>query len=306
MSSKSATGFLLLIGILGVLTSAYLGFDLWRTQRGLEQDAQFSAREEVSRAAEEINAELRRLSQVGQSLADDAGSGRLKGEELESRLHQVINDHTAVHSVGLAYAPFAFSPDRRLYAPSLVRSGELFSRVQLEASFDYTKPEVEWYSKAIQEGSGWSEPVWVEELRGTTATYAAPFSSSADSTADSPSGVVFLRVIVERVTEATRTLTVGSTGWSILISRDGYAISHPLEQVVRSRVTISQIAEEDSDPSVLEAHEKALRGEGGVVERETRATGQGSWIAYEPVSETGWTTAIVRSGYALDSRSPNI
>ena len=294
MSSKSATGFLLLIGIVGVLTSAYLGFDLWQTQQRLEQDAQLSAREEVSRAAGEINAELRRLSQVGQSLADDAGSGRLKGEGLASRLHQVLSANTAVHSVGLAYAPFAFSRDRRLHAPSLARAGELFRRVQLEASVDYTKPEVEWYSKAIQKGSGWSDPVWVDELRGTTATYAAPFSASADAGANPPSGVVFLRVFVARVTEATRTPAVGSTGWTFLISRGGYAISHPLEQVVRNRVTISQIAEEDSDPSVLEAYEKALQGEGGLVERETRATGQGSWIAYEPISETGWTIVIVR------------
>ena len=282
------------LGVVAVAVSAYLSFDLYRSQHSRLEDAKTEAREEASRGASEVDARLRRIASVARSLSDDLAAGRVTSKTLDERLTEILMANSVLFAAGVAYAPVALDSPRRLSAPYQFRVEGSIEKGRLEDEYDYTGPETEWYTNAVENGKAWAEPTWQEVAQGLTTTYAVTFRLSDAGERPGPSGVAFLSVSVDRVTEATGALNVGKTGWSLVASKQGRLISHPLAQVVRDGASIRQIAQEYTDPLVLEEANKALRGEAGVFEAANGMTGQTSWFAYEPIPETGWTGAVVR------------
>ena len=84
----------------------------------------------------------------------------LQGAEVKFRLGVNVavlaGPAVKVFEMGVAYAPFAYSRDTRLYAPHVVRRGGQLEPFALEQRYDYTG--YDWYKTAIDQGASWSEP----------------------------------------------------------------------------------------------------------------------------------------------------
>ena len=139
--------------------------------------------------------------------------------------------------------------------------------------------------------AGWQEPSWQGSPPRLTARYVAPFARSGES---EPAGAVYLDVSLDRLTERVEALDVGRTGWGLVVSKEGKILAHPADRLVRGLADIRQLVADEDDQATITAVENALRGESGLIERQSLLTGQSAWFVYEPVPETGWSVIVAR------------
>src|SRR5579884_1350955 len=116
------------------------------------------ARAEAVRAAATIDTELKRLPRVIDAIADDLSSGRVTRAQMLDRLKSAIDTLPQLAGVGVAYVPYAYDPNLRLYAPYYQRTASSATLISLDSMYDYTQSGQQWYEVALRTGRNWSEP----------------------------------------------------------------------------------------------------------------------------------------------------
>jgi hypothetical protein len=126
------------------------------------RDAQ--ARQRAVQASEEaieaLDTRLAKLPPLGVALAARFSDEKLTHDELLAALRDVAGVHAEVNQVGVAFAPFAFDPSAKFYAPFYIRRGDDLSFDHVERSVDYTEDTAatQWYHQTMRAGAHWSEP----------------------------------------------------------------------------------------------------------------------------------------------------
>jgi len=281
----------LVSGVVLLLMGLYLGLDLAYERRATASDAKEAARQQTVDTANDLDEELERYAKMADELASGLDLERFVVHELAPQLERELDANSNLHSIGIACAPFACGKERRLFAPSLERREGKLELLQLEDAFDYTSPDHAWFTEAMAGEAGWREPVWDASLQALRATYSTPFPSAGDG--NGASGVVWLSFSLESVGQRLQALDLGPTGYAGIVSKEGYPLAYPSAAMVRDHVSFFDLPEVRSDPSFRAVVESATRGERGSMERNSRLTGQASWVLWEPVVESGWSTFVV-------------
>jgi len=254
------------------------------------------AAREAERAANVIDAELSRVPAVVNAVAADISSGRVPKAEVPTRLQGAIDITPQLLAVGAAFMPHRFDPNLRLHAPSFRRQGESTVFVPLDSLYDYTLGETRWYQVGTTSAGGWTEPSTDSE-QGPVVEYATPFSDPASSTPQATAGVVHATMSLSEVDDLIQSLDLGDVGYGFLISKDGFAISHPFAQEFGDESGDLDPAAAARSGTLVQAQRifDAARTAGvDVVENLIDpVTGEASWILSRSVPSTGWTVGIV-------------
>jgi hypothetical protein len=280
-------------GVVLLLISLYLGLDLAYQRRAAVSEAKEAARQQVVDTAKGLDEELDHYAKLADELASAIGTERLSAQELTPRLKRDLEANPNLHSIGAAYAPSAQIEGRRLFAPYWERREGELHLLQLEDSLGTTGADNTWFVEAMAGEAGWREPVWDASRQAVTATYSTPFPGAEKGSGKDAAGVVWLSFSMESVGERLQALDLGPTGYAGIVSKKGYPLAYPSAAMVRNRVSFFDLPEVRSDPSFLAVVESATRGERGSTERDNRLTGQASWVFWEPVDESGWSTFVV-------------
>lgn len=304
----------LLVGLVGIGLAGLQAYRLVAGRNASVREAKRAAAQEAARAADEIDEELRRCATAADALAGDLASGALSDDGIADRLRAIVEEDPEILTVGVAYHP---STRGGLHAPAVTRAGESTETLQLHEVQDYTAPGAAWYHEAIQEGRGWREPSWSEIEESMTVVYSAPFFRPRDADAsaptgegsmavvysapfpepgdgDSSTGVVFVSLSLDRMSERVDELDTGSLGWGGILSREGHYLVHPNEQRVEDPATLPEVLHARGDDEYLATIRRALDGERVTLERTDTTTGQTAWFFHEPVEQTGWSVVLVR------------
>lgn len=251
---------------------------------------------EAERAASVIDAELSRVPSVVTAVAADISSGRVRKEDVPTRLQGAIDITPQLLAVGAAYVPHQFDPDLRLHAPSFRRQGETTVFVPLDSLYDYSLGETSWYQVGLASPGGWTEPSTDSE-QGPVVEFAAPFTDPSSSTPQATAGVVHATMSLSEVDDLIQSLDLGDVGYGFLISKDGFAISHPFAQEFGDEAADSDPAVAARTGTLLQARQifdAARKAGNNVVENLIDpVTGEPSWILARSVPSTGWTVGIV-------------
>ena len=286
----------LVVGLVATIVAVVLAYNLYETRRVTLAAAKSSARREASSAALAINQDLEHVASVVDALADELNTANPSEPELADRLEQLMDENSGLYSLGVAFAPYSFDSQRRLYAPTYVREGETVELrpLTLDRSSDYTMPEVEWYAHAMRDGSAWVEPLYEEALNTTVARYSASFEYAVPAQSESTKGVVFALVRLDVFAERVAALDVGRTGWGVVISKEGFIIVHPNRRLTWGRMNIFDFATAEGNEDLQAAAKQTTSGESGMLDMNNLTTGQSSWFAYEPIPATAWSMVVVR------------
>jgi hypothetical protein len=286
------TSICLGLGAAILLLAVYLGLELVNGQKTMVREAQEAAHRQAEDAAGAIDSELTRQANIADQLAEQMSSGGLTGESSSRRLMEIMEAGPDLYGLGIAYAPFSFGPQQRLYAPSCFRrEGERSPQLlAYEDELDYTNPEIEWYANAMEGRSGWAEPLWHEAGGFITAVYSTPFSR-ADGNRE-VAGVVFLLMKMTGIEQQMARLELGHSGYATVISREAYFLVHPSPVSVQEHVNLFQLPEVASDQAAQQALANATQGGSGMLDRENRLTGQASFFFYEPIPGPGWSLFV--------------
>jgi hypothetical protein len=285
------------IGVLcaaGLLTGTVLTGMFVARQRYRVANGRIRAQAHADSAAASIDAILAGVRLAATSIADSLSDGTLPVTRVEQSLSASLTRNAHVSGMLALFAPYAHSRDVRLYAPYYVKNanGDVDS-VRVDALYDYTAFKYSWYTDPMLEGAMWTDP-FVLAASTPRAGYAAPFyKPGANRAVDTPLGLIQARLSVEDVRATIDKLGLGQEGYAYVFAADGRYVSHPRADLVAQQRTIFETAFERSDTALNSIAVRAIKGQRGFAEDVDPATGQLSWVFYEPLPAARWTLAAV-------------
>ncbi|MEM1172029.1 MAG: cache domain-containing protein [Cyanobacteria bacterium P01_H01_bin.35] len=276
------------------LTFAILG-SLFYTleQKEVFDNAKQQAQRATSRVALEIDRRLYFAQKSALSVANDLSSGKLNDGELLDRLKSELEENTDFLDVGVAYKPFAYRSDVRLYAPYYARVDNEIELVNSE--FNYTKPKYSWYSNTLNKGPNWGEPYfWSDTSLNSDPVvgFFTPFYNP--NTQDkSPRGIVYSEYSLTKILEVVQSLNLGRTGYGFIISETGTYLYHPNEEYFKAQLNVFDITYQQQDEQLRELIVQAMKGEPVEANLSDTVTGQNSWLFLRKTNLNGWIVGIV-------------
>jgi hypothetical protein len=212
-------------------------------------------------------------------------------DQLLDLLREAIESDESCYGGTAAFEPYAFDPERRLYAPYLARKNGDLAFLRIEEAYDYTDAEQRWYSSALADGPRWSEPYFDASVGDVLmTTYSAVFHEQGEPGAvREPLGVVTIDVSMDVIRDIVRSLDLGGMGYAVLLSKEGRFLYHPDENLVLSGANVLEVAGRSGDADLTALAAKVLEGGNGIADHTAPLTGLESWFVYEPVATADWS-----------------
>ncbi len=207
----------------------------------------------------------------------------------ENELYDVVRANLAlddlVYGSCIAFEPFAFEPDRERFAPYAYRGTGAIETIDIGIeSYDYTRPEWEWFSRAKEsDGPIWTEPYFDKDAGNVLmSTYSAPFRVDGRF-----GGVVTVDVRLEDIQDRVGLFDPAEGERFMLLSSSGVFISHPDPELIMKE-SVQSVAQERNRPELLDILERAKRGNIGVERHVGLERPVVTWMSFAPIPSTGW------------------
>ena len=292
----------LLLGLLCAAALIWLLVVLWYEYYSRREYTQDTAQRNAGLACKQIDTILHNIMTLAHDLAGQVGDHSLSRDEVEEKLRASLDLDANLRAVGVAFRPFAFGRQLRLYSVAYEVRDQGVTRINLDAEQDYTQdgPETAWYRAPIERGTGvWLEPTLGPRGNVIQATYALPFFG-ADAN-ETPRGVVYIVYSGERLDRLLNRLDLGSDGYSFILSRDGYFVSHPNRGWVDSKQTLFDVCGDLQDSRGPELARRALRGEAVQGQTTDPLTQSPAYMLYRPIQAADWALGVVVTEHVLTS-----
>ena len=209
-------------------------------------------------------------------------------KKIDDLVISVMNYSPQVFGMAVAFEPYAFKPDRRLFGPYYFRGKLGLEKTNLDDP-SYNYPIWDWYQvPALLRRPIWSEPYY-DEGGGNVlmCTFSAPMLRDQRLW-----GIVTADVSLESLKRKVAGLQVGETGWAFMLSQTGKFIAAPKDDLVM-RQSIFSLAEERGSRELRGIGQKMVAGDSEVIRTESLDDSQTVWLAYAPVEGVGWSVGVV-------------
>lgn len=301
-TEKTRQRLIVILAALCFLLFAGLG---WRN-RTLAERASHQAVEDAALQARgatlEISHALDKLVPVNIALSEDLTSGRLAKEDIPERLKRDKAQNPVIFGLGVAYTPYSYDPNIRLYAPLYVNGEGGPSMVQIEDKYDYTEEGRDWYHLPVEKGPIWQEPHYGEASQAFLANFTTPFYMRDEETGENkPGGVVFSSMSLAQYREIADSLDLGE-GYAFILSTASVFVSHPDQSYVDKGTSITQWGEASGDEALVEFARKVRTGRRAFAK--SWEGGRETWFFSEPIISTGWSVGVVMYKDHLVSAAP--
>jgi len=278
------------------LAVAALGYTAWdylsfQEQRNARIDRIVT--ETTDQLTRQIDERMRQVMQESTRLAERLETGDYTPEQLASLLRQSSLAVDEVQGVTAAYQPYAFDDDVKLYAPYYSKGTQQVQ--QLEDSYDYTSDRNEsaaWYTQARDRGPGWIEPYYGEGTDTWNVDYSVPFQYAKGPQQGKFRGVVTATFVCRGLSDLIHQISLGKTGFGIVISTNGTFLSHPVRDYIGKRNIRDEIASSGTDP-LKNAFQAVLEQEQGQIRFADPERGDWRRISFRVIDSTGWKIALV-------------
>lgn len=289
----SVVGLAFLVGVIGTATISLRS----KQDQNQRQQASFEfGSEQAARVASDVNAEMTLQMAVGDSIADDISSGALAYTEIAGRLREEIDAHSNFFGMGVAFVPYVYKSDLKLFAPYYFKDefGN-FTRAQVETDYDYSDRSTddnEWFYSALEDGAYWYASGYDITAQSELVEYIAPFYRTNPQTGQQEAvGVVWVDHSVETMKNFVRSIDIGEDGYTSLIDSEGYIIVHPKADYINK--TLYDVAELTDEPALKDAADRAQNGEDFYLSYQpTTNSNNESWIFFKPLAAPGWSVAV--------------
>jgi len=267
-----------------------MGFTLSRINTFATINIQENELGELGLYANQIAAEFNGLAQIATTTANILSLvEEISEDEIYNLLYRNVSDNPLVYGAAIAFEPFSFHEDKRLFSPYVHESADSLEIIDIgEDSYDYTDGNWEWYS-AVREGGEaiWTEPYFDEGAGNVLmTTYSAPFYPDGNF-----AGVATLDIRLDALSELTASKF--SDKDFIILGKSGRYITHENPSMVMNSTIHEEAAlQNNSAYSIaidnIQAGETSLNIVNDLFLNGEIVKGE-SWIYSTPVSSTGWT-----------------
>lgn len=275
----------LFLSVLSLSGTIYFTYHYIKVHKQLLSDAQAAARKETMDVSHKLDSFINMLKPITQSVASIIGSKAMDIHEIEQLLKK--KKPVEITGLGVAFLPYQFNPNIKLYAPYYLEQDGKLQLIQL--NYDYTLPQYKWFAQTITDGPGFREPYYGEASKTILAEYNTPIYRVNEKGQKEIIGVVFASQSVEHLSHILDTLFLGQKGYWTIITKEGHFLTHPREQLVHQQKTIFDLAKELNNPKLAQIGKKIIQKESVFLEYNNEITGAPSWLFSESINGTDWS-----------------
>src|SRR3989304_8645655 len=163
---------LLTASIVSAGITAFLLFQYRRAYTAHWEKAKKDNTKQVLDASNELVKFIDILKPIVHSIAEELSKKELTAQEIEELLQKKKIDE--ISSVGVAFAPYAFTKQTKLFGRAVIEKDDAIKLIKLEDLYDYTEPSNIWFHKSLKDGTGLLETYKNKELNTTVAEYSVP------------------------------------------------------------------------------------------------------------------------------------
>jgi len=295
MIRTKSIAFKLAFAILASSTLLFMiifGYNYAVTRNMLEEKIRDSASNMMYRVANRIESILKVAQSVPQNLVYNLENDPAYDyETIRKLLYTSVANNAEIYGAAAALEPFVIDK----YTPGFVAyyyksDGKILS-TWLDEKNSYFLSD--WYQIPREiDRAVWSNPYY-DESGGKVimATYSVPLHGIRDGRRKIV-GIVTADVSLEWLEAMVSSIKVGKTGYGFIISRSGSIITHPVKSLIMNE-TIFDIAEARGDRQLRDIGKEMIKGNSGFAPSTSIVTGKKCWIAYVPLSDSGWSLAVV-------------
>ncbi|MDJ0509202.1 MAG: cache domain-containing protein [Crocosphaera sp.] len=252
----------LFLCISSFLLVIFTGYSYWREKNHILTEAKNNAKQEAVETAKQIDDHLVKLKDSATAIANELSSGNLKKEQLIGRLGNTMEKNPKFYEAGVAYVPYGYDANIRLYAPIYKREEGKIKLLWVQDSYDYTESEYNYYHRPLVEGGTWLEPFFGGVAQSLLAHFSTPFYQIDPITKQQiPKGVVFTNYSLDDLKHFMTSLELGKTGYGFIFSKQGKLLCHPNREFIDYN--------------------------------DQKFTGQKAWFFFEPIPSTDWSLGVV-------------
>ena len=172
---------------------------------------------EIAHAASDLNRLVLIGRQVGRETAALVRSSPASQGHISEGLRKIVARYPEVMAAGVAFDSYGFNPERRLFAPFVVRGIDGLRPAQLDDDLDYTNSD--WFLQASRGQSVWLPPRRNEMMNKHTIDLAIGERMHGATT------VTLVSLAAEEIQGVLARARLGSAGQAILVSDSGEIIS---------------------------------------------------------------------------------
>lgn len=223
-----------------------------------------------------INSRLKELEQIAQSSAAEFEMEKsLTENNIKRHLEVNLNQDTLVYGTALAFVPYGFSKEKRIYSPYMYKSPEGIKYIDIaEESYDYTLPQWEWYNRPIANNAPiWTEPYFDEGAGNIVmCTYSVPVYKAGKLWA-----IVTVDIALEPLNKLLDATGYKNSGF-IVLSSNGKFVYHSMEERILGDIR-DTYGNSIVDTDTHEAGKRMMLGESGRQKLRTK-NGSGDYYLY--------------------------
>ena len=209
-------------------------------------------------------------------------------DSLHRVAQRIVEDNPVVVGSTVAMVP-GYLSRRPLFAPYVFQAPDGELRFASLATEEYDYPAQEWFTKALENESGyWSEP-YIDTGGGDIlmTTFSMPVKDARGRVA----AVLTADISLDWLTELVGNLTVYPNAYNMVLSREGRIMVCPVETLVMTKTINEMVSNMVDSVSARDLSSSLLSGESG--HTHVRYKGENNFVYFAPVQRTGWSMSIV-------------
>ena len=292
----SSTTFIIrscaVLSVIGFLYAIGIGIQFRWENRALMREGVQSAQQRGDEAQTQIESTLKRVTKTIDEVSENLfKNGQDDSQQLLATIRKVMYSDPSFVEAGVAFSPFAYDPQIRLYGFSYVADEDGMQLRDLDINEDYTKTGAVGYHHSMEGKTVWLEPKYDEARHEMLVTYAVPLFKPEEPA--KPVGVVFATYSVSSFKRVLDNMDLGENGYGFLLSSERHFIVHHNKDYIDHRWSLDDFLGRLKDTSVVNAVSDALLDPSQIVPLTDPDTGQDSRVFFLQIPEAAWTLGIL-------------
>ncbi len=287
----------LVLAVISFLATIYLSYAYFTVRTTLLDQARKDAQAKTKEAAAELSRFITILKPLTESIVQEMSAKTFTKQELATLFKE--RKPVEVAGLGVAFLPYRFNQDEKLYAPYITERDGKQKLIKIEDVYDYTKPEHKFFHRGLK-SAGFREPYYGLASGRIIVEYTMPFYYHGSDKKQGPSGIAYATQNLEHLKHVLSTLFLGKSGYWFILSKKGRFISHPQDQRSKKQETIFDLAKTLNNDALAQAGKKIIEQEQVFFEYDNEITGSPSWLFSEPIDGTPWSIVGVFDKNELD------
>jgi hypothetical protein len=287
----------LLFFVISAGIGGYIYYEMIKSQNQALIQAQAKAQERGTQAVKDIEFNLGRIALMVQGVSESLSSGQLSKDDISINISRKLNEESQLFAFCVAYNQPPDTTNQTSFAPYMVRkNGDVVSTqladVLKSQALHQNFMELPWFKESIKQKKGlWIQPI-KEFLTGEwVIMYAEPFFAPQDTQRQNPLGAVSAMYALEKIKPMLAHLSIGETGFSFIVNKEGKFIFHPAEKY-ESHQTLFTLAEREGNETLNAIDQNIIQGKEGIESYKDNKSNQLTWISYQPIQLIDWSLAV--------------